>query len=278
VKMLCRILGVSRNGFYDYLRRQQRDPDPEHAEKLGWVKDLAEASDHTYGSRRMAHALRALGYGGTGRYQARSLMREAGVWVRYRRRYRVTTHSNHRQGVFPNRLERNFAPEAPDQVYAGDITYLWTQQGWLYLAVVIDLYSRKVVGGSMGRRLTSTLVCEALQMALWRRRPPRRQLIHHSDRGVQYASHAFGKLLKAHGIEGSMSRKGDCWDNAVVESFFGTLKSERVHWRSYQTREQARGDIVETITMFYNSRRLHSYLNYQSPDEFERNGQLANAA
>jgi len=277
VQLLCRLLGVSRSGFYDFLHRQERAPDPEHEEKLGWVKDLAEASDHTYGSRRMARALRALGYR-VGRYQARSLMREAGVWVRYRRRYRATTNSDHRQPVFENRLTRDFSAEAPDRVYAGDITYVWTQQGWLYLAVVIDLYSRKVVGYAMGRRLTSALVCEALTMALWRRRPPKGQLIHHSDRGVQYASGAFRKLLKAHGIAGSMSRKGDCWDNAVVESFFGSLKSERLHWRSYQTREQARADIVEYITMFYNSRRLHSYLGYQSPDEFERHGQLAKAA
>jgi transposase InsO family protein len=205
-------------------------------------------------------------------------MREAGVWVRYRRRYRVSTESNHRKAVFPNRLERDFAPSAPNRVWAGDITYVWTGEGWLYLAVVIDLYSRKVVGWSLGPRLTSTLVSEALLMALWLRRPAKGQLIFHSDRGVQYASDAFRKLLKAHGIAGSMSRKGDCWDNAVVESFFGTLKSERIHWRSYQTREQARADIVEYITMFYNSRRLHSYLGYQSPDQFERNGQLANAA
>ena len=144
--MLCRMMGVSRNGFYDYLRRREREPDPKHEEKLEWVRDLAEASDHTYGSRRMAKALQASGYGGTGRYQARSLMREAGVWVRYRRRYRATTNSNHRQPVFENRLERKFAVDAPDHVYAGDITYVWTRQGWLYLAVVIDLYSRKVVG------------------------------------------------------------------------------------------------------------------------------------
>ena len=156
--------------------------------------------------------------------------------------------------------------------------YVWTQQGWLYLAVVIDLYSRKVVGWSMGRRLISRLVCDALQMALWSRRLPKGQLIHHSDRGIQYASQAFRKLLKSHGIEGSMSRKGDCWDNAVVESFFGTLKSERIHWRNYQTREEARADIVDYITMHYNSQRLHSYLGYLSPDEFERNGQLAYAA
>ena len=144
--------------------------------------------------------------------------------------------------------------------------------------MVIDLFSRKVLGWSLGRRLSSALVCEALQMALWNRQPPKGQLIFHCDRGVHYASDAFGKLLEAHGIAGSMSRKGDCWDNAVVESFFGTLKSERIHWRSYQTREQARADIVEYITMFYNSRRLHSYLGYQSPDQFERNGRLANAA
>jgi putative transposase len=275
--MLCRVLGVSRSGFYDYLRRQERDPDPERAEMLEWVKDIAEASDHTYGSRRMAKALRALGYR-VGRHQARSLMREAGVWVRYRRRYRVTTESNHRKAVFPNRLERDFAPSAPNRVWAGDITYVWTGEGWLYLAVVIDLYSRKVVGWSLGPRLTSTLVCEALLMALWLRRPAKGQLIFHSDRGVQYASDAFRRLLEAHGIAGSMSRKGDCWDNAVVESFFGTLKSERIHWRSYQTREQARADIVEYITMFYNSHRLHSYLDYQSPDQFESNGRLANAA
>ena len=130
----------------------------------------------------------------------------------------------------------------------------------------------------MNRRLKSTLVCDALQIALWGRRPTKGQLIHHSDRGVQYASRAFRKLLRRHGVEGSMSRKGDCWDNAVVESFFGSLKSERVHWRSYQNRDEARADIVDYITMFYNSRRLHSYLDYQSPDAFERKGQLANAA
>ena len=270
-------MGVSRSGFYDWVRRQRQEPDPLREEMLGWIKDLAKGSDHTYGSRRMAKGLRALGYP-VGRYQARRLMREAGVWVRYRRRYRVTTNSNHRQPVFENRLKRDFSPSAANQVWAGDISYVWTHEGWLYLAVVIDLYSRKVVGWSMGKRLTSSLVCDALQMALWRRKPPKGQLIHHSDRGVQYASRAFRRVLKAHGIEGSMSRKGDCWDNAVVESFFGSLKSERVHWRNYQRREEARADIVEYIGMFYNSRRLHSYLGYQSPDEFERNAQLADAA
>lgn len=155
---------------------------------------------------------------------------------------------------------------------------MWTQQGWLYLAVVIDLYARQVVGGSMGRHLTSSLVCDARQLALWRRRPPKGQRIHHSDRGVPYASRAFRTLLRTQGVEGSMSRNGDCWDKAVVESFFGSWKSERSHWRNYQTREETRVDIVDYITMFYNSRRLPAYLGYRSPDEFERNGPLADAA
>ena len=225
----------------------------------------------------MSKALKVLGYS-VGRHRAHGLMREASVWVRYRRRYRVTTNSNHRQPVFENLLQRDFAPQRPDQVYAGDITYIWTHEGWLYLAVVIDLHSRKVVGWSMNKRMTSQLVCDALRMALWSRRPAKGQLIHHSDRGTQYASRAFRTLLDDQGIAGSMSRKGDCWDNAVVESFFGSLKSERVLWRSYQTREEARKDIVHYITMFYNSHRLHSYLGYQSPNEFERAGRLNNAA
>lgn len=267
-------MGVSHSGFYDWLRRyEQSPPDGGRQALLEQVKELAESSDHTYGSRRMARALRALGFP-VGRYQARSLMGEAGIWVRYRRRYRATTNSNHKQPVFPNRLERNFEAEGPNQVWAGDITYIWTQEGWLYLAVVIDLYSRKVVGWSLGKRLTSILVCDALHMAIWARRPAPGQLIHHSDRGVQYASKAFRRLLKAHGIDGSMSRKGDCWDNAAVESFFGSLKSERVHWRSYQTREEARGDIVDYIVMFYNSHRLHSYLDYQSPSAYEERVEL----
>lgn len=148
----------------------------------------------------------------------------------------------------------------------------------MYLAVVIDLYARKVVGWSMGRRLTTGLACDALRMALWRRRPKAGQLIHHLDRGVQYASRAFRRLLKANDIEGSMSRNGGCRDNAVVESFFGSLKSERVHWRSYQTRDEARRDITDYVVMFYNSHRLHSCLGYQSPNDLEKNGQLANVA
>lgn len=277
MQLLCRMMGVSRSGFYGWLPRQGREPDPLRGALIEWVQDLAKHTEHTYGSRRMAEALRALGHS-VGRYQARSLMREAGVWVRYRRRYRATTNSKHAHPVYPNRLERDFAPSVPNQVWAGDITYIWTREGWLYLAVVIDLYSRKVVGWSMSHRMKASLVCDALQMALWNRKPKAGELTHHSDRGVQYASNTFRSLLEAQGIAGSMSRKGDCWDNAVVESFFGSLKSERVLWRSYQSREEARTDIVEYIAMFYNSRRLHSYLGYKSPNAFEREGQQAEVA
>ena len=171
--------------------------------------------------------------------------------------------------VYENLVQRQFDVAQTDQVYAADVTYIWTQEGWLYLAVVIDLCSRKVVGWSMSSRMTAQLVCDALTVALWQRRP-KAGLIHHSDRGSQYASKAFRKLLKAHGIKGSMSRQGDCWDNAVVESFFGSLKQERVHWRYYQTRYEAQQDILNYISVFYNNYRLHSTLGYVSPSDYER--------
>jgi transposase InsO family protein len=171
--------------------------------------------------------------------------------------------------VYDNLIQRQFDVPQPDQVYAADVTYVWTQEGWLYLAVVIDLCSRKIVGWSMSSRMKAQLVCDALKMAIWQRRP-KAGLIHHSDRGSQYASKAFRKLLRANGFKGSMSRKGDCWDNAVVESFFGSLKQERVQWRNYQTRYEAQQDILHYISIWYNPYRLHSTLGYVSPNNYER--------
>lgn len=268
IRLQCQVLGVSRRGYYHYQANIANKPDdPEPQEMLEWVKAIAESSGYSYGSGRMKKALNALGFP-VSRNKARKLMREAGVQVRHRKKYKVTTNSNHKQPVFDNVLERQFDVSQPDQVYASDITYVWTPEGWLYLAVVMDLCSRKVVGWSRGSRMNARLGCDALKMALWRRRP-KAGLIHHSDRGSQYASKAFRKLLKAHGITGSMSRKGDCWDNAVVESFFGTLKQERVQWRSYPTCYTAQQDILDYISMFYNSHRLHSYLGYTSPNDYE---------
>ena len=269
ISLQCQVLGVSRNGYYHYQASQANRPDdPVHQEMLEWVQDIAESSGYSYGSRRMKKALNALGFP-ISRNKARKLMREAGVQARQRKKYKVTTNSNHKQPVFDNLLERQFDVPQTDQVYASDVTYVWTQEGWLYLAVVIDLCSRRVVGWSMSSRMKAQLVCDALTMAIWQRRP-KAGLIHHSDRGSQYASKAFRRLLKAHGFRGSMSRKGDCWDNAVVESFFGSLKQERVQWQSYQTRYEAQQDILDYISMFYNSWRLHSYLGYVSPNDFEQ--------
>lgn len=261
---MCQLLGITRHGYYSYQQRQRNKPDnPEHEEVIEWVKKIAEASQYCYGSRRMKNALNALGYP-VGRRRAQSLMKEAQVFVRYRKKYKVTTNSNHKQPVYENVLNRQFHTDKPNKAYVSDITYIWTQEGWLYLAVVLDLFSRKVVGWSMGSRMKATLVCDALNMAIWQRKPPS-GLIVHSDRGAQYASYQYRNLLKSKGYIGSMSREGDCWDNSVVESFFGSLKQERVQWRSYQTRWEAQQDILNYITMFYNSYRLHSYFGIFKP-------------
>jgi len=265
INLQCQVLGVKRSGYYAFQKRKKVNES--HQEMLEWVKEVAKSSDYTYGSRRMKKALNTLCYP-VSRNKARKLMQEAGVEVRRRRKYKVTTNSNHKLPLFDNLLKRAFDVAKPDQVYASDITYIWTQEGWLYLAVVIDLYSRKIVGWSMSSRMKAEVVCDALTMAIWQRQPAE-GLIHHSDRVSQYASKAFRRLLNTHSIKGSMSRKGDCWDNAVVESFFGTLKQERVHWQSYQTRYEAQQDMLRYISMFYNSERLHSYLDYMSPNDYE---------
>jgi len=211
--------------------------------------------------------MEALGYA-ISNHKAKNLMKEAGVAVWHRKKYKVTTDSKHKQPVFENLVNRQFSVEKANRIYVSDITYLWTQEGGLYLGVVIDLYSRKVVGWSLSSRMKAQLVCDALRMAIWQRRPGP-GLIHHSDRGSQYTGEAFRGLLSTHGIKGSMSRKGNCWDNAVAESFFGSLKRERVQWRHYQTRYQAQQDVLNYISMFYNNVRLHSYLDYKSPNQYE---------
>ncbi|SDY68175.1 Transposase InsO and inactivated derivatives [Nitrosomonas halophila] len=265
---MCQLMGVSRNAYYDYVRCADNcSADPCHLEILGTVRDIAKSSHHSYGSRRIGKALNARGYR-IGRWKARNLMQKAGVQVKYRKKYKVTTDSNHKQPVFENKLNRQFDVARSDQVYVSDITYIWTQEGWLYLAVVIDLFSREVVGWSMSTRMKVRLVCDALQMAVWQRQP-QAGLIVHSDRGSQYASKQYRQLLKIHGFIGSMSRVGNCWDNSVAESFFGSLKREQIHWQCYLTRYAAQQDVLQYISMFYNSHRLHSYLGYKSPNQYE---------
>jgi putative transposase len=227
IDRMCQLLGVKRSGYYRWAKKTNDDIYPLHSEMLDWVKKVATAAENLYGSRRMKHAMNCLGFP-ISRQKARKLMNEAGVWVKYRKKYKVTTDSNHNKPLFDNLLKRQFDVDAPDLAYVADITYKWTREGWLYLAVVIDLYSRKVVGWSMSSRMKAQLVVDVLRMAIWQRKP-KAGLIMHTDRGSQYASHQYRSLLSAHGRKGSMSRKGDCWDNAVAESFFGSLKQERVH-------------------------------------------------
>lgn len=243
---------------------------------LSEVRQIHGETRGSYGSRRVSERLRLLGHP-VGRYRARSLMKKAGVSVKHRKKFRITTDSKHKLPVAPNLLDRNFQVEQPDSVWCGDITYLWTMEGWLYLAVVIDLSSRKVVGWAMNSRMKASLVMEALSMAYWRRKPGK-GLIHHSDRGSQYAGGDYRRLLDTYGMICSMSRKGNCWDNAVAESFFHSLKTEWTSEMLYRNRSDARSDVIHYIEMFYNSHRLHSYLKYKNPNDFEKSLTLAQAA
>jgi transposase InsO family protein len=262
-------LRVSRSGFYAYQERDREAIDAEEMELVACVKTIHRDTGGCYGSRRMAKALQAKGFS-VGRYRVRRLMKQAGVSIQRRTTRRPqTTDSDHRYQVAPNELARQFDVEAPNVAWAGDITYLWTREGWLYLAVLLDLYSRKVVGWAMSEQVNTELVNQALERAVGRRQPAR-GLLHHTDRGSQYASHAYRDQLRRHGMICSMSGKGDCLDNAVAERFFGSLKRERTSQRDYETCQEARNDVMEYIEMFYNSRRLHSYLGYMSPNAYEK--------
>jgi len=270
VSVLCAVLGVGRSGFYAHLQRQAA-PALSFAEieLLARIKAIAEKTHRSYGSRRLVKHLQDEGYK-VGRFKVRRLMKQAGVSVEGRRRRTPqTTDSRHGYGVAPNLLERHFAVTAPNVAWCGDVTYVWTEEGWLYTSVLLDLYSRKVVGWAMSDHIDTQLVTDALEMALGRRQP-NAGLIHHSDRGSQYASQAYRGLLAAHGIDCSMSGKGECLDNAVAERFFGSLKRERTSKRYYVTRPEARADIIDYIEMFYNSWRKHSYLGYVSPNAYEK--------
>lgn len=265
--VLCRVMRVSRSSYYQYLKQCQKPICSQQRKLASIAKSIHQASRESYGSRRISEALQNQGYP-VGRYQARSLMRKLGLVAKSSKRFKITTDSKHSCPVAPNRLNRQFQVDRPDTVWASDITYLWTRQGWLYVAVILDLFSRKVVGWSIDHRMTSELVKKALDMAVMYRQPEK-GLLHHSDRGSQYASHAYQTELEKHGMVCSMSRKGNCWDNAVVERFFRSLKTEQTNHHHYDSREAARRDVIDYILMFYNSQRLHSTLGYRNPTDFE---------
>lgn len=272
VRAMCRVLSVSPSGFYAWCKRPEAKRAQRNRALAVVIADAHRQSRGTYGSPRVHAELQALGFA-VGRNRIARLMRLAGLEGVRPKRFVRTTVSKHDAPVAENLLNREFEVEAPNRAWATDITYVRTWEGWLFLAVVIDLFSRKVIGWSTADHLRTELALDALSMAL-RQRAPQGELVHHSDRGTQYTSDEYRRQLSAHGITCSMSRKGNCWDNAVVESFFATLKVELVDRQRWPTRDAASGAIDEYISGFYNSDRRHSYLGYLTPAEFEQRNEI----
>lgn len=262
---MCEALGVSRSGFYAWQRRAPRQSHVDDRLVVA-IHEAHRAGRGSYGSPRVLQELRARGLR-VGRHRVARMMREHGLRGTPRRRFRITTMAAPNLVAASNQLARRFDVRVLNDVWASDLTYLWTAQGWLYLAVVLDLCSRRVVGWSLGQALSTELPLRALEMALSHRSPAR---LHHSDRGCQYASAAYRSVLRQHRIGCSMSRRGDCWDNAPVESFFATFKRELVHRSAWSTRAEARADIFDYVEVFYNRTRRHSAIGYISPGDFER--------
>ena len=271
VSVMCEVLGVSKSGFYAWCKRSKSPRAKADARLAVDIVVAHKRSRGTYGSPRVHAELRAQGVR-VGKKRVERLMRENGIVARQKRRLRRTTDSNHDQPIAPNVLDRNFEAAAPNAAWVTDVTYVWTVEGWLYLAAILDLFSRSVVGWATSATNDRFLALEALAVAL-RRRGPSPGLVHHSDRGSPYASEDYRRALADHGITASMSRTGDCWDNAVAESFFATLKAELVDHELYATRAEAAVSIGDYIDQFYNVSRRHSYLGYVSPIEFELRSQ-----
>ena len=274
VAWLCNALGVSRSGFHAWLKRTP-SARSRSDEALGRrVRASFVASDRTYGARRVWHDMLAEGFA-CGLHRIERLMQLQALRARPRRR-RLPKDEGDRQmpGVASNILDRQFEAERPNQKWIADFTYIWTAEGWLYVSAVIDVFSRRVVGWSMSATMTAQLVADALLMAVWRRGKPR-ELLHHSDQGSQYSSEQFQRLMADSGIVCSMSRSGNVWDNAAMESFFSSLKTERTARKTYRTRNEARADVFDYIERFYNAKRRHSTIGYLSPMEFERRAGFA---
>lgn len=268
---MCEVLEVSRSGFYAWRSRPDSKRSKHHRELVTEMRRIhSDRNMKSYGSPRVHQELVSRGKMCSKNTVAK-LMRRHGLVAKTRRKYKATTDSAHSLPLAENLLNREFKQDAPDRVWLADITCIWTLQGWLYLAAVLDAHSRRIVGWSMSDRMPATLVMDALRMALGRRCPDRAgSLMHHSDRGSQYASRVFQELLRDCNITCSMSRRANCWDNAMMESFFATLKKERTYQESYETREAARQSVFEYIEFFYNTRRRHSALGYLSPEQYER--------
>lgn len=266
---MCKIFEVTRAGFYAWLKRAPSTRDRLDVEQTVLIRASFADSDRTYGARRVRRDLRDWGHR-CGIHRIERLMGLARLEARpKRRRLPFDLGTRQESCIAPNVLDRRFDCEAPNRKWVADFTYLWTAEGWLYVAVVLDLFSRRVVGWSMSAQMTSQLVTDAMLMAIWRR-GPLQALLSHSDQGSQYTSEQFQRLLSAHGVTCSMSRSGNCWDNAAMESFFSTLKIERTNRKQYATRDEARADVFDYMERFYNAKRRHSTLGYLSPIDYEK--------
>jgi transposase InsO family protein len=273
VQKMCRVLEVSRSGYYGWKRQPQSKRQKENEKILMEIRESHKNSRRAYGSPRITEDLQANGTK-CGENRVARLMKNNGIVGKAKKKFKATTNSRHNLPIAENVLNQNFTAKEPNTVWVSDITYVPTLEGWLYLVVILDLFSRQVVGWAMSDRLTSGFVVEALYQAIGRRRPPS-GCIFHSDRGVQYASSDFRDALKAFGFIQSMSRKGNCYDNAVAESFFHTLKTEHVYEYRYETRAEARQSIFDYIEMFYNRQRRHSALGYRTPVSYELEAMVA---
>ncbi len=268
VNRLCDIMGVSPRGYRAWRSRPASQRQRTDMVLLAHIREQFRLSLGSYGRPRLTEELKELGLD-VGHRRIGRLMRENGIAVKRNRKFKATTDSNHRFNIAPNLLNRDFSAARPNQKWAGDISYVWTQEGWLYLAVILDLHSRRVIGWAVSNRMKRDLAIRALNMAIALRRPPK-GCIHHTDRGSQYCSHDYQKLLRQHGFKVSMSGTGNCYDNAAVETFFKTNKAELLWYRSWRTRRDAEIAIFEYINGFYNPRRRHSALGWKSPLAFER--------
>ena len=268
VRRMCQVLGVSASGFYAWRQRRPSARKMANDKLLSQIKQVHKESRDTYGSPRIHAALTAQGFS-CGLHRVARLMQKYGVRAKGKRRYKRTTNSRHAYPIVPNLLNREFTAKRPNKKWVGDITYVPTGEGWLYLAVVMDLYSRRVVGWAMADHMKQDLTLMALNMAL-SQRSPKPGLLHHTDRGRQYAATKYQAVLQQHQVQVSMSRSGNCYDNAPMESFFATLKAELAHYGWYFTRRQARAEIFEYVEVFYNRQRRHSSLGFLSPLQFEQ--------
>lgn len=268
ITVLCKVMLVSTSAYYAWVNQPGITDQMKDKQALEQrVTQIFEDSRRTYGSRRLSDELKKSDTP-VGRYKARTLMTKLGLQVRYPKRFKVTTDSNHDEAISPNLLDRKFDVAAPNQVWTPDITYVWTLEGWMYVAIVVDLFSRQIVGWAMDDHMRTSLCVAALQMAYWRRKPEP-GLLHHSDRGSQYASVEYRQHLKIMKIQQSMSRKGNCWDNSPTERVFRSLKYEPLNYEKFRTKETAKLSVIDYLA-FYNGRRSHSKLGYKTPLEFER--------